>query len=464
MRRRRTGRTRVGGALRIAAALAVSIGTGGLWIVAPVVAEETGRSSAPSGTPQEQAARSALNTGSLSLKSGDFDMAIKYFTEAIDLGGLSAEGIALAYHHRGIAYQKKGKPGVAIADYTKAIWQEALPRSVAARSHYNRGIAYAATQAYEKAEQDYTAAIVLNPAYASAYHNRANLRRSRGDVAGAIADYNAALSHLDDGGAHLPLFGRGLAKEELGDRDGALADVAEAVRRQPDYELAVAKLTEMSGEPVRVANNLPREIPAREVLSDHPKKIVTAAYVPPPQTVRDAPPPQVLGDETGTPSPWQTTVTRFAPGSEAPVSAVGELALRPSDTQDDAGTTGSIKPLNTQVLSPIGPIAASEKPDEKPGAAGTPGGAAPAEKAPRPYRIQIGSYRSVAEAEKSWTNVGSAHSALFTGLQPYIAEADLGDKGIYYRLQLGPLGTRKDAGALCAALKAKKVDCIVTRP
>jgi hypothetical protein len=40
---------------------------------------------------------------------------------------------------------------------------------------------------------------------------------------------------------------------------------------------------------------------------------------------------------------------------------------------------------------------------------------------------------------------------------------DLGDKGVWYRLQAGPLG-EPQARALCEDLKSKKRDCLVVRP
>ncbi|MGD0145045.1 MAG: SPOR domain-containing protein [Rhizomicrobium sp.] len=39
-------------------------------------------------------------------------------------------------------------------------------------------------------------------------------------------------------------------------------------------------------------------------------------------------------------------------------------------------------------------------------------------------------------------------------------KVDLGDKGIWYRLRVGPFASKTDAGALCGKLKADGGDCI----
>ena len=44
-----------------------------------------------------------------------------------------------------------------------------------------------------------------------------------------------------------------------------------------------------------------------------------------------------------------------------------------------------------------------------------------------------------------------------------IQKADLGKKGVYYRLKIGNLKTREEAAALCAKFKAKGQDCITSK-
>ena len=73
-----------------------------------------------------------------------------------------------AYLYRGLAFSKLGLYDVAISYYTKAI--ELNPDYAAA--YYNRGTAYARQENYDQADSDYTQAIELNPKYAEAANNR----------------------------------------------------------------------------------------------------------------------------------------------------------------------------------------------------------------------------------------------------------------------------------------------------
>jgi len=75
-------------------------------------------------------------------------------------------------------------------------------------------------------------AIRLQPDYASAYYNRGLARYHKGDLEGALADYNQALRLRPDDPA--TLNNRGLALADKGDLDGALADYNQAMRLQPD--------------------------------------------------------------------------------------------------------------------------------------------------------------------------------------------------------------------------------------
>lgn len=77
------------------------------------------------------------------------------------------------------------------------------------------------------------------------------------------------------------------------------------------------------------------------------------------------------------------------------------------------------------------------------------------------YVVQIGSFRGADLASGGWEALNRKNSDLLANLRPDIQLADLGDKGIYYRLRIGPFATKADAQALCAALKERRQDCLV---
>ena len=81
------------------------------------------------------------------------------------------------------------------------------------------------------------------------------------------------------------------------------------------------------------------------------------------------------------------------------------------------------------------------------------------------FRIQIASVRSPKGARDEWKRLQRKNRELLGDLQLSIEKADLGaKKGIYYRLRAGPVADAAAAKSLCAALKKRKVDCLIVRP
>ena len=81
------------------------------------------------------------------------------------------------------------------------------------------------------------------------------------------------------------------------------------------------------------------------------------------------------------------------------------------------------------------------------------------------YRVRLAAYRSTENLAKGWKILRRAHTDLLGKLQSSRHRVDLGaDKGVFHRLEVGPLANRAAAAALCTALKARKVDCIVVAP
>ncbi|MDE0538936.1 MAG: SPOR domain-containing protein [Rhodospirillales bacterium] len=97
--------------------------------------------------------------------------------------------------------------------------------------------------------------------------------------------------------------------------------------------------------------------------------------------------------------------------------------------------------------------------------ASAPKSAAPkAGTAGRGYRVQLAAVRSDRDARREWTRLRTRHSGLLGRLRHSVVRADLGDKGIYYRLRAGPLENKAAARTLCGKLTKIKVGCLVVRP
>jgi cell division septation protein DedD len=80
------------------------------------------------------------------------------------------------------------------------------------------------------------------------------------------------------------------------------------------------------------------------------------------------------------------------------------------------------------------------------------------------YRLQLGALRSEDAARQEWEKLKKAHGDLLGGLNAAWPRADLGERGIYYRIQAGPVGDVAAAEHLCGELKRRNVGCILVRP
>lgn len=114
-------------------------------------------------------------------------------------------------------------------------------------------------------------------------------------------------------------------------------------------------------------------------------------------------------------------------------------------------------------------IAAEKAAAEKEKAAQAAKAAATAATAPAPVkssasstrlRVQLGAFKSEQEAKASWNKISATHQSLLSAATHHVVRADLGKKGIFYRLQV----SAADPGGLCSKLKQRKQDCFVAAP
>lgn len=180
-------------------------------------------------------------------------------------------------------------------------------------------------------------------------------------------------------------------------------------------------------------------------------------------------------------------VERLLPAPEQPVerpkpSPDTQTADTDTDTDTDTGPTAGVEPVETVESvedMPEPPEVDAEvvetmeslpKPDEQAETAKTEpapktaattassGGTGPAR------LVQLGSFRSEDAAQTAWKRVTKEFGDLLSGYTPQVNRADLGAKGVYYRLQIGPFPKSK-AADICEDIKRKKPQgCILARP
>lgn len=81
-----------------------------------------------------------------------------------------------------------------------------------------------------------------------------------------------------------------------------------------------------------------------------------------------------------------------------------------------------------------------------------------------PHQLQMGAFRSEAEAEAHWRKLNKSSASVIGGHGYKIVRSDLGEKGIYYRLRMVGFGSAAEAKSLCEQLKTAKQSCFYATP
>jgi cell division septation protein DedD len=79
------------------------------------------------------------------------------------------------------------------------------------------------------------------------------------------------------------------------------------------------------------------------------------------------------------------------------------------------------------------------------------------------YVVQLVSNKSEAEAQSAFRGLQAKYPSVLGNRQPLIRRVDLGDKGIYYRAQVGPFAAADEANDFCGNLKSAGGQCIVQK-
>jgi len=151
----------------------------------------------------------------------------------------------------------------------------------------------------------------------------------------------------------------------------------------------------------------------------------------PEEPVAAAPEPQA------TPEPAEAPAAQPAPAPAKPAEAPATPAAAP-----DAAPAPVVKDTAPQ---PSPPAPAAKE------ATTAPGG---------DYMVQLAALRSEDAARKSWQRLQGKYPDLLGGLSLVVGRADLGDKGIFYRVRATGLPSEEKAKDVCAQLAKDKVGCL----
>lgn len=167
-----------------------------------------------------------------------------------------------------------------------------------------------------------------------------------------------------------------------------------------------------------------------------------------------------------------------ARGSEDPIGEIAAKTGNPAGLADDAvaDRIAELAKADEALSSSPAPAATAPaaKPEPKPATPPTSASTSAATEAAKPtvtYRtggalagshlVQIGAFRSEAEADGQWSRLQGKLGSYVEGKSEDIERADLGDKGVYYRLRIGPFASSDEAKTYCAGLKERGTDCLI---
>jgi hypothetical protein len=193
------------------------------------------------------------------------------------------------------------------------------------------------------------------------------------------------------------------------------------------------------GEPQVAASTLPPAAAAAEAPVTASAAPATDAAVAPPTADNSA----VVADDT--PQLNDMAAAEAPPPNDIAAAAPAEAPAPPAE---DTAAPADIAAPEVQVAAAPAPEAQAPAPTAAAGDG---------------YMVQLSSQRSEEAARSSFGPLQRRFPSLLGGLEPDVQQANLGEKGIYYRLRVGPWATRAEAVDLCEKLKAAGGSCLVAR-
>jgi cell division protein FtsN len=169
----------------------------------------------------------------------------------------------------------------------------------------------------------------------------------------------------------------------------------------------------------------------------------TAAAAKPALPVETPKPPPAAA--TAAPKPAPAAKVETPPVKMAAAAPAAKPAPEPKAVPAPAKPSASLAPATA---APKQLAAATAAPTSAPAASGA-------------YLLQIGAYKSQAEADAAWNAYKTKHAALLAGYSPNVVQADLGDKGTWYRLRIAGFSSKGVAEGLCDRLKADGGGCFL---
>ena len=391
------------------------------------------------------------------LAGGDNERAITLYSQAIESRELAPELLANSLLNRALAYQQQNKQSQAIDDYTAALALDAMSADLRATALYNRGLSQQKAAAMTLAIEDFTSALMLNPAFAHAFYSRGNALRDSGQLLFALSDFERALkfNHPDPARVY---FSQAQTFELLQRPIDARRSLEAALAANPNFVLAREKLAALDAtypasvetayvdvDPILTGSIslsggntlvhkpvLPKGIePPAELLAASPANLGVAKFEGSKKLYTDRlPQSDVVEVATAPAADVAEKVIEVASVPEIP-AAKKKKVIAVVEPEVDVVETASIDPA--PIVTPL---------------AG--------------WNVQVASANSEDAAWSTWKKMQKKYQIL-SNQKPLVVKADLGAKGIFYRVKLTGFDNQSAAATRCLKLKSAGVSCFIAK-
>jgi tetratricopeptide (TPR) repeat protein len=387
------------------------------------------------------------------LQVGDAEEAVRGYTKAIESRTLEPELLANALLNRGLAYQRLNEHEFAVDDYSAAMRIDAMTGKLRALALYNRGLSYQRLQRNALAVEDFTSALFLDSQFSHAYYSRGTLLRDGGQHLFALADFDKALRFNYPDPARV-YVAESITFEKLRRTNDARNALNKALAVNPNYEPAVQRLAVLDGK-----------IQAPAAGAD---QLATAAVTPakPRLPAAQQPDTAMLSEGSASPVPEVTAkLTKKRYADRVPEEAAAAKIVPASAAPNQAEKILAVETVPEMPAASDDPVTS-----EAPAAANAPAAAASSEEPAPPaeaqkitgWSVQLASAATEDAAWSTWKKMKARHKAL-KSMEPVVVKADLGSKGVFYRVRLVGFDSQSDASSECSRLKSRGVKCYISK-
>jgi cell division septation protein DedD len=150
-------------------------------------------------------------------------------------------------------------------------------------------------------------------------------------------------------------------------------------------------------------------------------------------------------------------VERILPSPEAPLPRPAPVEPPAAAPTPPTPSTAAPAPEPSASVPPAAPATA-------PPPAQTSVAAPSATTAGKGYRLQLGAVRTSGDAKQEWERLKRLNGDVLGALGFTAERVDLGSRGIFYRIQAGPLANAGLAERNCSELQRRGIRCILVRP